>query len=204
MESDDDLNIRVVLSPLTYRVKGLRNYYKVQNMEINISGYQIGVLYALSSNAGDNRLIIRSIDKWYCEVCQELFRVNIYPNNYHYDRDKATQWCLKGTLKVPFPKLEDITDIEGFCRSWIEIHSCLDKPRDKLRLRIYGKEEILKFLIQHLPVAMKKIQNIRTQTGITSAVYYQSRKEIINIFDYINGYPKNDKVWDKWNKIIEF
>lgn len=58
-----------------------------------------------------------------------------------------------------------------------------------------------------LPAYPKKIQMCfgHTQDGYegqTGCIYYQSLDEITAIFDYINGFPRNEAVWEKWSNII--
>lgn len=53
----------------------------------------------------------------------------------------------------------------------------------------------------------KSLQNIVQRVdgkyiGKTCALYYQSRKEIADILERIDGSPRNEKVWEKWQEII--
>lgn len=59
------------------------------------------------------------------------------------------------------------------------------------------------FLNSQLPANEKKIQYVRTDIGKTCALYYQSEKEIINILNWINGNPRNERIWNKWKEIID-
>lgn len=68
---------------------------------------------------------------------------------------------------------------------------------------MYGQNKILAFLNEHLPSKPKKIQHIiNRNNGETCGLYYQSAKEIVQIFRWIDGDLKNIKVWDKWEDII--
>ena len=54
----------------------------------------------------------------------------------------------------------------------------------------------------------KKIQYItkvvdNVYIGKMCALYYQSVKEITNILHWINGNPRNERIWDKWKEIID-
>ena len=76
-----------------------------------------------------------------------------------------------------------------------------------MRLRIYGNEEILSFINKEMPAKEKKIQYIKNYVGEkyigrTCALYYQSGTEILEILKWIDGFPKNIAVWDKWNELI--
>ena len=102
-------------------------------------------------------------------------------------------------------------------RAYIEIHGLLDlataKDRKgnyfkKPRFRIYGTEEIISFLNGCLPANEKKIQHIsnvvdNVYIGKTCAVYYQSVKEIISILQWIDGKPRNERIWNKWKEIVD-
>ena len=77
--------------------------------------------------------------------------------------------------------LSDIQSISDFCRAYIEIHSVLDlakygKDKRKLRLRIFGKEQIIQYMNKNLPAKEKKIQYIKNMVadkyvGRTCAIY---------------------------------
>jgi len=74
--------------------------------------------------------------------------------------------------------------------------------------RIYGTEEIISFLNGCLPANEKKIQHISNVVddvyiGKTCAVYYQSVKEIISILQWIDGKPRNERIWNKWKEIVD-
>lgn len=177
----------------------------------NMTGYQQGILIGTGCYNGD-RYCVRNIDKWYCEAVTDIYDTKMYSQKL---RDK-TQYILKSSKVTP-PGLTDITDFQGFCRAWIELHGLLDitnkknrsgKQVRKLRLRIYGKQEILEVLMDCLPGRRKKIQHISNSVaggyiGQTCAIYFQSATEIKEILCYINGQPKNLDVWNKWGKILE-
>lgn len=176
-----------------------------------MTGYQQGILLATGCYI-DNRYCVRNIDRWYCEAVEDIYDTKMYGQTL---RGKI-QYVLKSAKVIP-PKLDEITDFEGFCRAWIEIHGILDitnrktgsgKQVKRLRLRIYGQENILKFVMACLPCKRKKIQYIKNSVqggyiGETCAIYYQSSLEILDILQYINGTAKNIKIWQEWDKIIE-
>lgn len=37
-------------------------------------------------------------------------------------------------------------------------------------------------------------------TGETEAIYYQSEKEILAILEWMDGTPKNVRIWEQWKK----
>lgn len=51
------------------------------------------------------------------------------------------------------------------------------------------------------PAAPKKLQRVNTQTGSTSALYYQSATEVVAILSYICGSPANRPLWDRWASV---
>ena len=108
---------------------------------------------------------------------------------------------------------ENIQNISDFCRSYIEIHGILDTSKRKinkrgLRLRIYGKEDIIHFINISLPAREKKIQYMQNKIegkyiGKTCVIYYQSRAEIEDILNFLDGYPKNIRIWKQWENVIQ-
>lgn len=178
-----------------------------------MTGYQAGIIYAIGSNAGDGRISVRSVDRWYCDVVQPLFGTAVY-SQPDRGRDKI-QYVVKGT-RAKLVDLRSISDAVGFCRAYIELHGILDRrpAKDKrgnkirtLRLRVYGREEVMEFLMENLPAGLKKMQHISNlidgvYNGETCAIYYQSRKEILKIMDYIDGEPRNEKIWESWVETI--
>lgn len=174
-----------------------------------MNGYQSGIIYAIGSMTG-GRMCVRSVDRWNCDAVQPVFGTAVYSQVCRC-REKM-QFVVK-SAKVERVNLCDVADVVGFCRAYLEIHGVLDmKPaKDRrgnriwnLRLRVYGKEEVLGFLMEHLPANPKKIQKISNSvdggayTGETCAIYYQSRKEIAEILEYIDGEPKNERIWRLW------
>ena len=163
-------------------------------------------MIALGSNNGE-RIAVRSLDRWYCDAVQQLFRVKVYASDYNVDRDGGPQWTIK-SARVQMPNVSEVQDWRGFARAWIEIHGSIDqgvhKHRDGshtrfIRLRIYGPDEILAAIQPHLPAREKIIQTVSTDNGRTCALYYQSRTEIPAIIDYIDGMPRNETIWDMWS-----
>lgn len=175
---------------------------------MQVTGYQQGILYATGSYTG-GKYSVRNVDRWYCDAVQPLFGTSVYMQ-INQEREKP-QFVVKSN-RVHRPELKDVTDNIGFCRAMIEIHGVLDtnviRGAKRLRLRIYGDEFALRWIMDHLPAGQKKIQNIRNSienryTGETSAIYYQSEAEIRKILDYIAGNPSNSAVWEKWENILK-
>lgn len=177
------------------------------------TGYQQGILYLYGSYCGD-MFYVRSANKHYVDSVSSLFK-NSSPFLQHNSTDgRRDYWVIKASTRFSFlskPSLDDVSDWAGFLRAFIEIQSCLDlrphksrggAPIRTPRLRIFGARDDLEQIMRHLPAAQKKIQDIRTETGATSAIYYQSPREIVDILDFIDGSPRNDAVWDLWGNIL--
>ena len=180
-------------------------------MSTCISGYQAGILFATGCYDG-SRYVVRNVDRWYCDCVQPIFGTTVYTQIV---RDKP-QYVVKGNA-IKTVDISSISDAPGFCRAYIELKSSFGlwqgkdrrgrKTNPKPRLRIYGSIDTLERLMDWLPAAPKKIQLCTGQhqdgyTGRTYAVYYQSAAEIIDIFDYISGSPRNDPIWGKWEDIL--
>lgn len=182
--------------------------------------YCIGIAYAtgyIASDNGKQYLVVRNLDPWYPK-CIETESENLaYESKHNIVRDSKPQWVIKARNINNLPDIHDIINTRDFYRAYIEIHGVLDlataKDRKgnhykKPRLRVYGKEEILEHMISCLPAGRKKIQYITNTVsggykGKTCVVHYQSAREIDTILRWIDGYPRNERIWNKWNEIIE-
>lgn len=184
-----------------------------------MNDYCNGIAYATGyfSNEENKRyLIVRNLDKWYIENIEKETGYNAYESKHNFDRDGRNQWVVKCRNISELPTLADIKNLPDFFRAYIEIHGVIDLANAKdrkgnvikrLRLRIYGNEDILSFINKEMPSKEKKIQYIKNYVGEkyigrTCALYYQSRTEILEILKWIDGSPKNINVWDKWNELI--
>lgn len=187
-------------------------------MVLDMNDYCNGIAYASGYfviEKGKQYLVIRNLDPWYSKVIESESKYKAYESKHNIQRDGKPQWCIKARDIHYIPPLSDIKHINDFCRVYIEIHGLIDAAtaRDrkgnyfkKPRLRIYGDKEITSFLNECLPANKKKIQNIRNNIddmyiGETHAIYYQSKKEILDILNWIDGDPKNESVWRKWKEI---
>lgn len=184
-----------------------------------MNDYCNGIAYATGYFVNEKNkgyLVVRNVDKWYIENIEKETGYNAYESRYNFDRDGRNQWVVKCRSISELPALTDIKNLSDFCRAYIEIHGALDLANAKdrkgnvikrLRLRIYGNEEILSFINKEIPAKEKKIQYIKNYVGEkyigrTCALYYQSGTEILEILKWIDGFPKNIAVWDKWNELI--
>ena len=185
-----------------------------------MNSYCVGIAYAsgyFAKEDGKQYLVVRNLDPWYTKNIEVESKYKAYELKYNIRRGGKPQWNIKVRDVSSIPSLSEIQCVNDFCRAYIEIHGLIDlstaKDRKgnyfkKPRLRIYGTEEILSFLNGCLPAGEKKIQYINnvvndTYIGKTCALYYQSNKEIYEILKWIDGSPKNERIWDKWNSIMD-
>lgn len=173
------------------------------------TGYQQGILLALGSQHGD-RFGVRCIDRWYPDHVQPIFGTKVYAiADWHKPGRK--QYIVK-SVSVSAPHIDDVVDWRGFCRAWLEIHGGI-KPvtrRRKTReiyhvpgFRIYGEEHILQAIMHHLPIQPRKIQEIKAITdkiyeGKTYCISIQSPADVFATLEYIDGLPRNERIWDEW------
>lgn len=184
-----------------------------------MNDYCNGIAYATGYFANEKNkkyLVVRNLDKWYIDNIARETGYTAYESKYNHKRDGRNQWTVKCRNISELPALHSIKNLSDFCRAYIEIHGIIDfinvndrkgNPIKRLRLRIYGNEEILSFINKTLPAKEKKIQHIKNSVddkyiGQTYALYYQSKTEILEILKWIDEFPKNITVWDKWHKII--
>lgn len=185
----------------------------------NIKCYCWGIAYAtgyIAKDGGKTFLCVRNIDGWYPKCIENISLNKAYMLRYNIERDNAPQWAIKARNISELPKLSEITSPSDFLRAYIEIHGTLDlstrrsrsgEKHKAPRLRIFGQENILDYIQAYVPAAPKSIQNIVQRVddkyiGKTCVLYYQSRKEIADILEWIDGSPRNEKVWEKWQEII--
>ena len=180
-----------------------------------INDYCVGIAYGTRYFVNDEKgsyLVVRNLDKWYVENIAEATGYKAYESANNIERDKKKQWVVKARNIHTLPSMSDIQCKKDFCRAYIELHGTIDvrvtKSMYKPRLRVYGKEKIISFINNILPAKEKKIQYIKNRVnekyiGETCAIYYQSKVEILEILQWIDGQLKNEKVWGKWNDIMK-
>lgn len=184
-----------------------------------MTDYSLGIAYGtgyIAKENGKKFLFVRNLDPYYSKTIESEVPCKSYPSRHNIDRDGKLQWCIKVRSISKLPKFSEIYNIHDFIRAYMELHSIIDlmnaKDRKgnkikKLRLRIYGNEEIITWINVNLPANKKKIQHIKNivdtdYIGETCCIYYQSKQEILSIINWIDGKPRNEKVWNKWMKII--
>lgn len=175
--------------------------------------YCKGIIYStgyLVNGEEKSYVTVRNLDPWYANIVAEWNgKVNVYQSKYNLERDGAEQWAVKLFNLPRFPELDDIKNFSAFARAYIEIHGVLDShiikgyQNRRTRLRIYGNLDVLSLLNDVLPAKPKKIQEINTQTGTTYCLCYQSKTEVCEILDWIDGFPRNESVWEHWNKTLD-
>lgn len=184
-----------------------------------MNDYNVGIVYGtgcIVKENGKEYLVVRNLDSYYAKTIESEVPYGTFESKYNVDRDGKSQWCIKVRNVHMLPSLSEIENKDDFIRAYMELHAILDwmnvKDRKgmkhkKLRLRIYGKEKIISWINDSLPAKNKKIQYIKNvvdtnYVGKTCCIYYQSKKEISDILNWIDGKPRNEKVWCKWKEII--
>lgn len=185
-----------------------------------MTDYSLGIAYGtgyIAKENGKEFLFVRNLDPYYSKIIEGEVPYKSYSSKHNIDRDGRLQWCIKVRNVSKLPELSEIYNIQEFIRAYMELHSIIDlmnaKDRKgnkikKLRLRIYGNEKIISWINDNLPENKKKIQYIRNivdsdYIGETCCIYYQSRGEIFDILNWIDGEPKNTTVWNKWKQVID-
>lgn len=181
-----------------------------------MNDYCYGIAYATGSiikEKSERYLVVRNCDSWYTDCIAEATGYTMYQSGYHEAHRMAEQWIVKVRNIKSLPSLSGIQNVSDFCRAYIELHGVLDTSKRKnnkkgLRLRIYGKEDVIHFINHVLPATEKKIQYVQNQIedkyiGRTCAIYYQSSTEIENILDFLDGVPRNERVWEQWKQVIQ-
>lgn len=173
-----------------------------------MTGYQQAILMLLGCQLG-GKFAVRCIDRWYADAVAELFPTAVYLQRR--PSPKKDYYVVK-SARVRYPvALSDVTDWEGFCRAVIELQAVVDlwPHRGKRgasiktpRLRIYGDADLLLAIMPHLPAAPKKVQHVRTQTGQTCAIYYQSPAEVCEIIGFVSEAHGNQEKLEYWSRIM--
>lgn len=174
------------------------------------SGYQQAILLLYGIHV-DGRYLVRSADRWYTDAVAPLFPTRPYLQR-RKEPGKLDYWVIKSAAVRASCDLSAVTDWRGFCRGVLELQGCLSpgwrKPRGGgapiryTRLRLYGQPELLDAWAQHVPAAPKKIQECRTNSGTTYALYYQSRAEVADILSALFGYPCSRDFWQRADTVI--
>ena len=186
-----------------------------------MTDYCRGILFSLGcsiKDAGEEYYFVRNKDRWYIDKLSDETGYNVYPIQ---NTVGSIQWCIKlRNVKNASQFYNEIESYSDFLHPYIEIHGVLDLAKRKSRrgeyvsyprLRIYGNHNKLSLLNNKLPVKIKTIQRIKSKAkykneiyeGETCALYYQSRQEVEEILNYIDGIEKNNAIWNKWVALLQ-
>ena len=165
-------------------------------------------MYLCGSYSG-NRFRVRNVDRHYVDAVADCFPGCHVYLQHHANPLKKDYWCIT-SAHVAKPALSEVYDLPGFCRGFIELQGGITsyhvtvrgRQRFVIKLRIFGSADDLDFISRAIPANPKKIQYILTNTGHTFSLNYQSKAEIIDILDYIDGLPQNPAIWEKWWEIL--
>lgn len=176
-----------------------------------LDGYEAGIAYSTGSLITDNDrryLVVRNVDRHYCDCIGAISKYKVYPVH----TSERLSYTIKARDISTVPAIDQISNVRDFCRALIEIRGVVDAvtrrrknrtPYKQLRLRVYGDSQVLTWLNQVLPAKEKSLQHVKTNIGSTCALYYQSKAEIVHILEWLDGQPKNQKIWDSWQSVIE-
>ncbi len=176
------------------------------------TGYQQAILFLLGYWQ-EKRYLVRCVDKHYIDTVAPLFERTRPFLQHRTGEGKKDYWCIKSSAADNFtpPTLADVEDWPAFSRAVVELQGIVDLrkvsshgvPQRRLRLRIYGKPDLLESVCSRFPAKPKKMQLIKTNNGETHAFFYQSPAEVCEILDYLDGEPRNEGIWKKWNELRE-
>ena len=174
-----------------------------------MTGYQQAILY-LSGAWSGGKYLVRNVDRWYVDAVSDLFPTAPYFQLRSDGPSKRDYWCIK-SAHIAVPALDEVRDWQGFCRGFVELQGTLDLWSHKnrkgdtvrtLSLRIYGQPDALDAVANNLPAGRKKMQICRTQNGVTYLYAYQSPAEVSAIITYLDGFPRNERIWQRWNSFL--
>ena len=178
--------------------------------------YCKGIIYAtgyIAKEKDNQYLVVRNSDPWYVRCISEETGYMMYKSGYCEKHMMTEQWIVKAKNVQSIISLSDIQNVSDFCRAYIEIHGVLDTSKRKnnkrgLRLRIYGKEAVIQYINFSLPAREKKVQYMQNKIenryiGKTCAIYYQSCAEIEDVLRFLDGNPKNIRIWNQWKRVIQ-
>ena len=185
-----------------------------------MTDYGLGIVFGTGYIAEENKkkyAVVRNLDSYYAKTLEKETAYRAYESKNKINRDGKAQWCIKIRNISELPLYLEIENKQDFIRAYMELHAMLDLRNAKdrrgnqikrLRLRIFGNEKIISWINNTLPAKTKKVQHIKNivdshYIGETCCIYYQSEPEILNILKWIDGKPKNENVWLKWEDIVE-
>lgn len=178
-----------------------------------MDSYILGILWACASPGDPSYFWVRHQERYYPATVKEYFGCQTqvhesYSRTGKQYRLKLPRWyCEEELLSQGWvPRQEHLRpyparsiEHQHFLRAWVELHGSLgaarvyDKRRGgeqvRLRLRLYGSPAFLReassVLAVYTGAGPKTIQYVRTQTGETACLYYQSKREVYKIFAWL-------------------
>lgn len=170
---------------------------KIQR-SFQIDGRILGILWAIGRDDG-KRFVLRSSLKSILEEVRDFFRLDaeiiegrsMTKTQYKlyitgdarealFERLHSLGWTERNAEVRRYPK--GSIDHQGFIRAYVQLHSSLDFPKGRPRLRIYGN----KVFIHELNEIASRVFSVRIKTpqavnSKTYCLYYQRKKEIAEL-----------------------
>ena len=183
---------------------------------IDITNYQKGILWGISTINNDNRIVVRHKNRYFIDALG--IDNSVYEQNGHTDIQYVLKFRDKNILNELIKNgyaarnsdercIPHDADIE-FIQAWIELHGSCDwqktKRGRKVRLRIYGN----KLLISQLNQLMSQLLDVseKTPQKITDKTYmlsFGSQDEIDHICSRFETETiRCDEFWDKLRAMI--
>ena len=174
--------------------------------------YILGILWGIGRYVNEERypyFLLRHRERYFLDVVRSV--LNVPGEVFQGASRTAPQYRLK-IFHFDVSKLESLgwqprigeqrnypatVKHRGFLRAYIEIHSTIDalimrrreKARVAPRLRIYGNrnflEDVTKVLANETGVGIKRVQKATNISPGSGVLYYQSRKELQILYEYI-------------------
>lgn len=182
----------------------------------DLPAYAQGIILATARfEKTRGKIIVTNVDKFYPNYIAQFsgnevyFQMDAGKKQYvlKFWIDDADQTINQRNEKKYFPCLETQQEYLDFLRAWIEIHGVLDYCKSdnwrRMRLRIYGSIEMVErincLLEEHCNVPQKSVQILHNKK--TGVIAFASQEQVERILQTIDGEPRNDVIWEKWEEI---
>ena len=153
--------------------------------------------------------MLRHHDRYFLDVVREILSItaSVFVGEsrtgpqyklkiFNFDMDQLTQYGCQPRFSAQrnYPNIQEHVN---FIRAYL--HSSVDtitirkrnKERASSRLRIYGNryflDELTEVLSSQVEISPKRVQKTTKQSESSGVLYYQSRRDLEKIFDYL--YP---------------
>ena len=131
---------------------------------------------------------------------------------FNFDLNLLTQygWQPRISEQRNYPNIPEHVD---FIRAYFELHSALDtitirrqgKERTSPRLRIYGNryflDQLTEMLSSQVEITPKRVQMATILSESSGILYYQSRRELEKMFDYLYPSGMNISIGNTMNTL---